>query len=272
MFSSTAAAARCPGALYRDVLASCAPVSGVWEEAEVPTETLGVFRARDQDHAIHAFRLSRDVRSAPEPIRIGLFAGLHGDEPAGCAALLRLLVELSRDPLAVDGYELTVCPVCNPVGVKVGTRENASGKDLNREFWRSSTEPEVMILEKELRLRQFHGLITLHADDTSEGCYGYAHGRTLNEALLLPALHAADQVIPRNHGPVIDGFRAERGVIRDCFTGVLSAPPEQAPRPFDLIFETPALAPIELQVDAAVAALHTILDEYRRLVSHAEFF
>ena len=179
---------------------------------------------------------------------------------------------LSAEPLAVDGYELTVCPVCNPAGVKAGTRENAAGKDLNREFWRASTEPEVLILEKELRLRQFHGLITLHADDTSEGCYGYAHGRTLNEALLLPALHAADQAIPRNHGPVIDGFRAERGVIRDGFTGVLSAPPEQAPRPFDLIFETPALAPIEQQEDAAVAALRTILFEYRRLVSDAEYF
>jgi len=51
---------------------------------------------------------------------------------------------------------------------------------------------------------------------------------------------------------------------------VLSAPPEQHPKPFDLIFETPALAPLELQVQAAVSALHTILDEYRGFIAQSQ--
>jgi hypothetical protein len=59
---------------------------------------------------------------------------------------------------------------------------------LNREFWRNSSEPEVRLLEQELRNGHFHGLIQLHADDTSDGIYGFVRGHTLTENLLRPAL------------------------------------------------------------------------------------
>ena len=50
---------------------------------------------------------------------------------------------------------------------------------------------------------------------------------------------------------------------------MLSAPAGQRPRPFDLIFETPALSPIDKQIDAMVTALDTILDEYRVFLAYA---
>jgi hypothetical protein len=51
---------------------------------------------------------------------------------------------------------------------------------------------------------------------------------------------------------------------------VLAAPSGQRPRPFDLIFETPAREPLERQVEAAVTALDTILDEYRVFLAYAQ--
>jgi murein peptide amidase A len=107
-----------------------------------------------------------------EPIRLGLFAGVHGDEPAGCAALVRFLSELSASPDIAKGYDLVVYPLCNPTGYEDGTRTNRAGADLNREFWRSSAHPEVRILERELREHRFQGIVTLHADDTCNGLYG----------------------------------------------------------------------------------------------------
>jgi len=121
----------------------------------------------------------------------------------------------------------------------------------------------------ELAIQNFEGIIALHADDTSDGLYGYAHGRVLNENLLIPALHASEKVLPRNHGSVIDGFAAWAGVIGDCFKGVLAPPPEQHPRPFEIIFETPARALLEQQVAAAAIALETILAEYRGFIAYA---
>ncbi|WP_043588894.1 M14 family zinc carboxypeptidase, partial [Geminisphaera colitermitum] len=207
------------------------------------------------------------------PLRIGLFGGLHGDEPASVDALLVFAERLATDPTLATGYELTIYPVINPTGLEDGTRVNRAGVDLNREFWQSppSPHPEIRILENELRTRRFNGLITLHADDTSEGVYGYTHGHILNEALLEPALRAASLVLPRDRRAKIDGFAAADGKISRCFTGILASPPDQRPKPFDLIFETPGLAPHDQQVEAAVLALETILDEYRVFLAHAQY-
>jgi protein MpaA len=203
-------------------------------------------------------------------IRLGVFAGIHGDEPAGCAAVVELCEQLVANAAVAAGYDLYLYPVINPVGCERGTRANSSGKDLNREFWRNSAELEVQAIESELSTLQFHGIITLHTDDTSEGIYGYAHGRTLNEALLTPALEAARQFVPVDGRAVIDGFPARAGLICDCYTGVLAAPPEQRPQPFDLIFETPGSAPFDLQVSATVAALAAIIRTYPGFIAYAQ--
>lgn len=195
---------------------------------------------------------------------------MHGDEPAGCEALLEFVAATVTEPARVAGYDLSIYPVVNPSGYESRTRENSAGKDLNREFWRQSTQREVRLLEAELRLQQFDGIITLHSDDTSEGVYGYAHGRTLNEALLAPALNAASEFLPLDRRAMIDGFAACDGLIRDCFQCVLSAPPEQRPKPFDLIFETPGHAPFSLQVAATVAALEAIIATYPGFIAYAQ--
>jgi hypothetical protein len=67
---------------------------------------------------------------------------------------------------------------------------------------------------------------------------------------------------------VIDGFRAADGIICDCFHGVLAPPPDQKPRPFEIIFETPALASLEDQIAAAALALETIITEYRGFIAY----
>jgi hypothetical protein len=207
--------------------------------------------------------------AAHDPIRLALFGGLHGDEPASVLAPLAFLERLVADPARATGYNLTVYPLCNPVGYARATRHNGADLDLNREFWRGSVQPEVVALERDLAARDFDGIITLHADDTAEGVYGYTHGRVLNEALLEPALRSAGYILPRDRRAQIDGFPARDGKIDACFQGILCAPPGRRPRPFDLIFETPARAPIDLQVEAAVTALDTILDEYRVFLAYA---
>jgi hypothetical protein len=41
------------------------------------------------------------------------------------------------------------------------------------------------------------------------------------------------------------------------------------PVPFEIVFETPHSAPLELQVKALVTAIRTILSEYRQLIAFA---
>ncbi|HEU5070218.1 MAG TPA: succinylglutamate desuccinylase/aspartoacylase family protein [Verrucomicrobiae bacterium] len=202
-------------------------------------------------------------------IHIGLFGGLHGDEPASAFGLVRFAEHLERKPEIARGYYLSIYPVCNLAGFVAGTRHAASGKDLNREFWRGSTEPEVRLLERELTDNRFDGLIALHTDDTSDGLYGFTSGALFTEELLRPALQAAETILPVNQHPVIDGFDARQGICRQGYSGVLSAPPLLRPRPFEIVFETPQHAPPDLQERAFVVALETMLREYRRFIAYA---
>jgi len=198
-----------------------------------------------------------------------MFATLHGDEPAGLYGLIDFIAELDRDPMLGRDFDLRMYPLCNPTGFVDGTRNSRSDLDLNREFWRNSDEPEVRLLEKELCVQKFDGIISLHSDDTSEGVYGFEKVVLLTEHLLKPSLAAAARALPTNLSAQIDGFHAVEGIIHSGYEGILSAPPVISPAPFEIVLETPALAPMELQRKAFVLALTEILGEYRKLISYA---
>ncbi len=203
------------------------------------------------------------------PIRIGIFAGIHGDEPEGAHAIVQFIKLLETKPELAAGYYLSFYPVCNPTGFEDGTRFSRNGKDLNREFWKNSDQPEVRLFQAELISRSFQGIISLHTDDSSDGFYGFAHGATLTKHLIEPALLAAGKLLARNDSRIIDGFRARNGVITDTYDGILNAPPKIRPRPFEIILETPAAPPEHQKQAAFVAALQTILTEYRKFIAYA---
>lgn len=204
-----------------------------------------------------------------DPIKLAIFAGIHGDEAAGAHAVVRFVELLAKNPQLARGYDLHFYPVCNPSGFRAGTRHSASGKDLNREFWKGSSEPEVVFLEREIEAHAFHGLISLHADDTSDGMYGFARGAVLARSLVEPALRAAERALPRNRAAVIDGFAADNGVITECYEGILTASQKTACVPFELILETPALARMDKQVEAFCLCLGSILAEYQNFLAFA---
>lgn len=245
------------------------------ERARDPDSALRDSPVGEFQHGTCRYRLPRFVFRGPEgggdTIRLGLFAAIHGDEPETALALRDFLLALDAEPALAVGYELYAYPVCNPTGFEDGTRHSRAGLDLNREFWRGSAQPEVYYLERELGVLGFHGLVALHADDTANGCYAYVRGATLTAALARPALGAAAAFLPLAQGPVIDGFPARDGLITRCPEGVLSNPAElRAPAPFEIIFETPGKAPAAAQSAAAVAALFSVLREYRPLLAYGE--
>jgi hypothetical protein len=80
---------------------------------------------------------------------------IHGDEKNTVPALLRLLEVIQENFEAngcwknrLDEVSLIVIPILNPDGYVSNTRENANGKDLNRQFppGSTTTEPEAWAL------------------------------------------------------------------------------------------------------------------------------
>ncbi len=251
--------------MSRSIQESCAPLL---ERKEIKCSMLGPFKIGGAEYSIPRFTFLGPKSS--DPIRLGIFAAIHGDEPAGAQGCIQFLLELAKQPDLAADFQIEAYPICNPTGFEDNTRHSRSGRDLNREFWKNSSEPEVQLLEHELRTRKFHGLIQLHADDTSDGLYGFVRGHTLTEHLLRPALQEAGKILPRNANATIDGFAARDGIIYKSYEGVLAAPAEIEPVPFEIVFETPHHAPMELQAQAVVVALHTIMAEYRQLISFAQ--
>jgi hypothetical protein len=224
-------------------------------------------------HLESGLKIERYVFEGPhgggDSIRIGFFAGIHGDEQAGSHAIVEFARKLVRNPSLAEGYQLYLYPICNPAGYDANSRLSSTGKDLNREFWKDSTEPEVVMLEREIQNLGFHGLVSFHADDTSRGLYGFVRGAVLARSLLEPALHSAEKILPRNCDAVIDGFCAENGIISECYDGILTSPPRLENSPFEIILETPQCASEQKQVEAFVAASVTVLAEYRKFISFA---
>jgi protein MpaA len=91
----------------------------------------------DNFGAVRGYRLLALTKPAPTGGRpsVYLSAGIHGDEPASPLALLRLLEAGTFDTRA-SWY---LCPLLNPTGLATGTRDNAEGVDLNRDYRHNAT-------------------------------------------------------------------------------------------------------------------------------------
>lgn len=220
------------------------------------------------------YELSKIVsHPSPSPyavqVPICLVAGVHGDEPDGILAALELARRFAQSPQLVSNYSLTIYPCVNPVGYERMTRENGAGKDLNREFFRNSTEKEVAVMERELRAHEFIGFFSGHSDYESFGIYAYATGAVLSERLAKPALFQASSVIPINTDAVIDGHPAQNGIINQKFPGSLGPLSKGATEPFDITIETPNLFALSKRVEAQATAFETILHEYRAVAAEA---
>jgi hypothetical protein len=229
-------------------------------------ESVGYWNTDDGRHWMPRLVFKRPGET-PET-KVAIFAGVHGDEPAGVLALCDFVRALDDSAVRGRGYELHVYPLVNPTGYEDRTRHSRSGKDLNREFWRGSPEPEVALLEKEILHERYHGYISLHSDDTSEGFYAFARGSTLTRHLLRPALATVEAALPLDRRSEIDGFHAQEGIIHTAYDGILSAPPGARPQPFEVILESPTQAPMRRQRGAFVLALVEILTHYRRFIAY----
>ena len=128
---------------------------------------------------------------------IVLVSTMHGNEPH-----TRRILETLRDGRAVRGIDLWVIPTYNPDGLARGTRRNARGVDLNRNFpykWadldgsyesgpRPASEPEtraVMAFLEEIdpkRVISFHQPLNGVDTDTKDPRFA----RRLARALRLP--------------------------------------------------------------------------------------
>lgn len=146
----------------------------------------------------------------PRP-RIYLSGGIHGDEPGPPHALLRLLERGCFDTRA----NWFVVPLLNPTGFPRGTRENADGVDLNRDYKDRRTAEIAGHVRWLERQPCFDLTLCLHEDWEARGFYLYELNPDDRPSLAGRILAAATAHSPIEEAEVIDGRSATAaGVIR----------------------------------------------------------
>ena len=85
-------------------------------------------------------RLIEAIAFGQGPAALFVHGGIHGDEPDAVAAVERFITALTD-----GGPRVVVVAAVNPDGLAAGTRDNARGVDLNRNFpsrsWQSAPLP-----------------------------------------------------------------------------------------------------------------------------------
>jgi hypothetical protein len=112
-----------------------------------------------------------ELGQAEQPA-IMISAGVHGDEPAGPAALLAMLEDDALD----TRFAYRIYPCTNPTGMDAGTRASIDGVDVNRTFGRGGGSPEAKAAIMSNRDRKFELAIDLHEDCDAVGFYCYEYG------------------------------------------------------------------------------------------------
>ena len=208
------------------------------------------------------FALHRATAVPQSARRIYISTGIHGDEPAGPLAALRLLQQ-NRWPAAV---EIFLLPCLNPASFAANRRENADGLDLNRDYHQpKSAEIRAHIAWLE-RQPQFHFYLCLHEDWEAPGFYLYEQNPDARPPLAEKIIAAVSPICPIDLSPRIEGRAAENGIIRPATP---MPPRPDWPEAFYLIhhqsrqgctLEAPSDFPLAVRVDALVAAVNAALD------------
>lgn len=196
-------------------------------------------------------------------------AGIHGDEPAGSLACLDFLQNFQVPP----GFSAICLPLLNPSGMRLCTRENDRGNDMNREFLHAVSD-EIRALKSHLSGdAHFELAVFLHEDWESQGFYLYElfrhesavrHGeRLLNYLGSFPTV-----AIPIDTNPVIDGRDAANGLISGRIMDHLDRP--DWPEAFFInsqccevtyTLESPSDLDLSSRINLLVLALRYLVDQ-----------
>ena len=167
------------------------------------------YRADDLEwFALH--RPAQSTSNSQPETRLYLSTGIHGDEPAGPLAMLRLL----RENQWPANANISLVPCLNPVGFLSNRRENAPGVDLNRDYLNSQSDEIRAHIAWLERQPAFDLCLCLHEDWESHGFYLYELNPDNRPSLAETMVQRVTTVCPIDQSEIIEGRPAQNGIIR----------------------------------------------------------
>ncbi len=160
------------------------------------------------------------------PDTILIVGGIHGDEPTGAIVASNLARLLRAHPEFLIGHTVGILAQANPDGLLSGTRTNANGVDLNRNFpsrdWRrayagtmlhgsvAASEPETLAVMNAIEIVKPLRIVDIHSIGSDYHCNNYDG----------PAEHLAELMSAFNGYPVLSDIGYPTPGALGCWAGI----------------------------------------------------
>jgi hypothetical protein len=192
------------------------------------------------------------------PIRIGLFAGLRGDDSVGPGAVASFLEDLVALPQLGDSLRIYAYPVVHAANFETATSSFQLSECIINQIGCKVLSSESYQIEREIFAIAFDGIITIHLADEIKNLKVSISDTLLHDVLVLPILSNLEPFLPTIEDCVCDSRR-----FLTVGTGLKR-------KPFELTFQVPSSGWSGLYSIGLRIALHTIVDCYRRYVLRSE--
>ncbi|HSY54075.1 MAG TPA: hypothetical protein VK785_06485 [Opitutaceae bacterium] len=215
-------------------------------------------------HQSHRYHLPRFVYFGPQTseasLRLAFFAGFDQRDLRGTLSLLHFVERLALKPDIGQGLNLSFFPLIDVLGL-TGL---VPGRELARENWARTTAPELSLLEKDARLRGYHGFVRLET--------------ALGDDVVTVRLRTAAQV--ENPTPGVElitseditpfAVRWESTTVGASEDGPLASADDLPFQPFELTLRLPGAWAPELHREATASILKRFVLRYRGLIAYGQ--
>jgi len=194
-------------------------------------------------------------QSQASPIRIGIFAGLRGDDEVGPGAVSTFLADLVALPDLGNGLRIYAYPIVSAANFETATLPSRPSQYIINQIGCKILSSENYQIEREIFAIAFDGIITIRVEDEIENIKVGISDARLHDALVLPILSSLEAFLPNIEDGDCDPGRSLMGGVR------------VSQRPFELTLRAPSSGWQGLYALALRIALHTAVDGYRSYVT-----
>jgi hypothetical protein len=188
-------------------------------------------------------------------IRLGIFARIEGHNHAGSRAIADFIADLIAFPSLGSAFRIYAYPIVNQGSLEKSPKQ--PDRHLSEETRRQLKPGEASILERELFVVQFQGVIVVQTTEENEGLQVTIDNPNLHKVLVVPIVETLRSLFPTT----------AYSDLNPSWSIVADNGPKQ--RPFELTLGIPRSAWESLYAIGLRIALHTAIDSYRSYLAQA---
>lgn len=219
---------------------------------------LGPFYANGSAHSLPRF-VYFGPNSSDASLRLSFLAGLNRSDLRSTLALLHLVEGLAIKPDIGQGLHLSFFPLVDLLGPERG----ASARNLEEENWAHSGAQEISLLEKDARIRSYHGFVRLETGSSDVITVRLRAPKRSENATPEIELISSEDTSPFQ-------VRWESATPGSASEGPLAIADDLPLHPFELTLQIPASWPSGLYREAAASVLKRFIIRHRGFISYAE--